>query len=257
MALCGACGARAHPGRSVHRCLSDRRERRRSSMQMGPALLPTPLSPARGLPSGPHPEMLSLGSTWRPMSFRVPEGPRSVTGARAGIRFFRRILLRFLAEATSGRHRTPSISPRPVHPWMVALSGSARPRPDFPFDCDRISRPWLQTNVAWSPSSLASGRSLLQSALAGRVDSRSHIDLFRKSQVFQTVGLRNSKSSFRLDVLRLRFESESDKRPETEFSTFSRFRCGGRWITQRVVDSAANASPIMPKTRKVPQPDRL
>ncbi len=30
-----------------------------------------------------------FGSAWRPMSFRVPEGPRSVTGARAGIRFNR------------------------------------------------------------------------------------------------------------------------------------------------------------------------
>lgn len=178
-----------------------------------------------------------FGSAWRPVSFRVPEGPRSVTGARAGIRFFRRILLLPVAEASFRRHRTPSVSPRPVNPWMVDLSSSVRPKPNFPFDPDRIFRSWLRTYVAWSSSSLASGRSLLQSTLAGRVDSRSHIDLFQKSQVFQSVRMRNSKSSSRFDDLRLRFESVLRKQAAFDFSTSKRIRCGGQWITQRIVDS--------------------
>lgn len=58
--------------------------RLRPEMQMGPALLPTPLSPARGHPvpcetSGGPSASLAAAHTWRPMS--NPRSPNLATGA--------------------------------------------------------------------------------------------------------------------------------------------------------------------------------
>ena len=205
--------------------------------QMGPALLPTPLSPARGLPSVPHPKMLPFRERLAPGVF-----PRARRPAFCHRRSRRHPVLPTNPSASFGRGlipqlSLPSVSPRPFHPLLVVPSGSVRPKPFFPFVSDQVSRSWWRTNVAWSSSSLASGRNLLQSTLAGRVDSRFHIGLFRKSQVFQSFRMRNSKSSSRLDDLRLRLESDSGKRWPGDFSTFKRFSCGGRWITQPLVDS--------------------
>jgi len=80
---------------------SGRAQMRTRTKQMGPALLPTPLSPARGYPvpcetSGGPSASLVAAHTWRPMSnprspnlttgvLRLAHGS-FVTGARAGIR---------------------------------------------------------------------------------------------------------------------------------------------------------------------------
>lgn len=87
----------------------------------------------------------SFGSAWRPMSFRVPEGPRSVTGARAGIRFHRWKVLLLPTEVCIHQPWAPSISPQPFDPLMAVPSGSLWPKPPFPFIPDR-SLPAVSAN---------------------------------------------------------------------------------------------------------------
>jgi hypothetical protein len=81
------------------------------------------------------------GSTWQPMSFRVPEGPRSVTGARAGIRFHH-WKARFCEwKLASANLRLRRWSRGRFRPWMVVPSGSLRPEglrsPFFPTGLNR------------------------------------------------------------------------------------------------------------------------
>ena len=136
--------------------------------QMGPALLPTPLSPARGqpllarLPANLQP-LLARGHAWRPMSrppqpcaLRRPCGG-FVTGARAGIRLSLPCCRPALAQRLRRARPCEGAGPRPR-----PFTGCSRARPTFaagPGSCParflacpaapRRSDPWSEPACLW------------------------------------------------------------------------------------------------------------
>lgn len=152
--------------------------RRMAPMQMGPALLPTPLSPACGHPlpckasGGPSASLVS-GHTWRPMS--GPDGPilrlvscdwriRVSSPALAPASGFR-FCPAASAEARSLRFSLPCAVawPRPcsfTDPFRCGLGAFA-----FPLLSGSARSPGLSGETASRPSQtslLAFGRGLLQ-----------------------------------------------------------------------------------------------
>lgn len=130
---------------------------------MGPALLPTPLLPARGLCVPPALRQVfrgALGARCIPVSGVPLAGSAlsgSLTGARTGIRFLR------FARSSGDLPRVRPV-PQPFFPWWPPSSfglASAETPPSPYSDRDRKSRP--NSGVAFAgPSNgpLASGRSL-------------------------------------------------------------------------------------------------
>lgn len=116
-----------------------------AAMQMGPAFLPTPLSPARGLPPVFRPEAVLFRKRLAPDVF-----PRARRPAFCHRRSHRHPVPSLegpalQAEACVCQPWAPSISPQPFDPLMAVPSGSLWPKPPFPFIPDR-SLPAVSAN---------------------------------------------------------------------------------------------------------------
>jgi len=209
---------------------------------MGPALLPTPLSPMRGLIS-------EETGTWHPMFPLRAARKRSsgsLTGARTGIRlhpptypvecarsenprFFPRLTFNGqLRNLTFRFGRLPQTVASPSGPQTLAqrLLGF---RPGWPGS-------WWFDFAAPSSTRLASDRSLSPEGLLIRADRIRHVFPVWKFPVLSDLSvLQFSSFPRRSDDLKLRLADRFCNVARREFSTFPAFPCGGGWITQRFV----------------------
>ncbi len=212
---------------------------------MGPASLPTPLSPMRGrVPSSGDQGTRNLASDVFPSgpSEDFPSG--SVTGARTGIRIHppadplgcARSQGPSLPSQTGLRQAVPQLgfplmafrlerSHRcPVRrPFLDATFGF---RPGWPSSC-------RNTFAVPSSTRLASDRSLQHEGLLNRADRFRHvIPLWKNSDLSSLSAVQFSFSLRRSDKMKLRLNGRFRNRPSDDFSTFASFRCGRGWITQ-------------------------
>ena len=199
--------------------------------QMGPVLLPTPLSPARGLSSW-RTIQRALGTRCFPF-LPASRNSGSVTGARTGIRG---LPLRIPSQRLFLR----CVRSRDLPPLLACCLWRLRPDlgPDVSLDCmpgfpasygllSRSSRTAhllpVETFGLWS-SKTARTVTATSVGFENRFDFRS---LDHQSKCF-------SRPS---DELKLRLPTESFKLCKFDLSTFPRFRGGQGWITQRLVAS--------------------
>lgn len=207
-------------------------------MQMGPASLPTPLSPMRGLPSWQS----HLRKRLAPVFQRLPGEPDlslpspALAPASGSVGWRVPVRRPFLSR---------SAVPRPVEPcWPVISNGSAQAR------TFAVPRP-------------PTGSSGLATALLSRPSQAVHLhpaETFCRcsSKTARTVSVTSKRSGkfhvFRsldrqtgsfprpFDVFRLRPGNESGKFASPQLSTFRRFRCGHEWISQPLIAKSAGPS---------------
>ena len=210
--------------------------------QMGPALLPTPLLPARGLlVRRTFQEALGLRCFHPPInwlaslpvlapasgsSFSDPDvsRPKSFVIVPAFFRHRDRssILVSVLKRLVSGRSLLPSIVRLP----------NGRPIQ------------WISDRVLLKQPALFPAEAFVMTCLKDRVDN--HHRVFWVS-IFLVKS--DPKALFLMEVLRpsdelkLRPKSESFKGCNPDLSTFPQITCGHEWITQRLIAKADRAQP--------------
>ena len=214
--------SRARLSRAIHDQGADMDRTR----QMGPALLPTPLSPARGLVFR-RTFRRALGARCLPFS---PASRRSgsVTGARAGIRSCPRF----------GRSEDPPSSGETEtgHPLVARHLERFRVRRSFRVTID--VRPECPACSGLLSRSSRTGHLhpaeafLMWSSKTARTVSATSSG-FEKFFVFRSLDRHSKGLSLPSDEQRLRRRSESFKVAKPHFSTFQRIACGREWITQR------------------------
>ena len=147
---------------------------------MGPALLPTPLSPMRGLVFR-RTFRRALGTRRFP-ALPASWPPGSVTGARTGIRSCP-APVQVLGPSPSTPGQTEA-----DHPLPSISSGSASAEAfAFPSMAGRCARPVADCFASFSNGPLASDRSLLHVVLEDRADSFRYIEPDRKTLHYQVV----------------------------------------------------------------------
>jgi hypothetical protein len=234
---------------------------------MGPASLPTPLSPMRGrVPSSEDQGTRNLASDVFPSvpSEDFPSG--SVTGARTGIWIHPPVDPLRCARSQgpslpsqTGLHQAvpqlgvPLVAVRlerlhrcPVRrPFLDATFGF---RPGWPSSC-------RNTFAVPSSTRLASDRSLQHEGLLNRADRFRHvIPIWKNSDLSSLSAVQFSLFPRRSDELKLLLHGRFCNRPRSDFSTFASFRCGRGWITQPPV---ANSFRSRPRARNIAMHNRV
>lgn len=207
----------------------------RGSMQMGPASLPTPLSPARGLSSCVRPKAAAFPKRLAPdVSPIVRQAghpvPSPALAPASGSAPFAHPVRRPAPRQLGGSETGRSLMAVPLEARSNRRS-SARSRrsPTGSSGRQRIAFTTL------SNGALASSRSLLQVSLKGRADSIRRLIRVEKCPGFRSLDRHPERLSCPSDDLRLRPQTESGKLRNPDFSTFHGFRCGHGWISQRLV----------------------
>ena len=201
-----------------------------------------------------------LLSAWRPVSFRVPESPRSVTGARAGIRRLLAVRRARFQPKLSACTSFPLGRAETVNLWcqfsQTAASGlMTRPLPRsstrssvFP---ENIASHSLQTRR------LASGL-ILRHAISqtARGQTSSYLR-FAKNFQFQSLAACHSKSLCPEDKMKLRSNPVFGKGCKTDLSTFAQITCGQWWTTQQLTAFAYFLPAISLKSDALRRKNRL
>jgi hypothetical protein len=217
-----------------------------SSMQMGPALLPTPLSPACGHPvpretsGGPSASLVS-GRAWRPMSSLL------LPCLAAGLA---RDLSPALAPASGFRSCPAAIAPCPKARVFAAMRSCLAETVPFADPGLRQLRlaPWLSPVSARFPACpveprrallkracLHSAEALCMPSLDGRGDMFLRHLWDRNQQNFKALRLFVPVDLCPEDKLKVRLKRRSGNLQRREFSTAPRITCGHGWISQRLV----------------------
>jgi len=211
--------------------------------QMGPALLPTPLSPARGLVFR-RTFRRALGARCFPFS---PASRRSgsVTGARAGIRF--------LPRSVRSEDLPSSEETETGHPLLARHLERFRVRRSVRVPIDaRPERPACSRVLSRSSRAAhlrpAEAFCMWSSKTARTVSATS--SGFEKSFAIRPLDRQSKSLSLPSDKQRLLRRSESFKVAKAQFSTFQSIRCGRAWITQRfganVLNKQSDRQPTPP-----------
>jgi hypothetical protein len=229
-------------------------------MQMGPALLPTPLSPAcghpllGGLPAN-LPSFMLAGHTWRPVSnLSLPglaTGPARVSSpALAPASGFRS------CPAASFEARSPQILAAlrrclaEVVPYPIRACGGSGLAPVS------ITRSGQVSGLSGGSASLPLQRAGLHSAeafcmpsLGRRVDNPHRHPWDENLRYFKALRLSVPVGLCPEDRLKLRLNRRSGNIPKPEFSTSARIACGRGWISQPLVAFVAKGMGGRPSNR--------
>lgn len=202
---------------------------------MGPALLPTPLSPARGLVFRRTCRQ-ALGARCFPVfsrrnsrfchrrSRRHPVSPAVWLVRRPCPRLARPRAWRSLVTCHLEQYsRPPKLSRIPSMSGRIAR-----------LVVERLSR--LSQTARLPPAEAFAMRSSNSARIISATSSGS-----KKSFVFKSFDHQSKSFSFPSDVLRLRCRSESRKLCKADLSTFPRFSRGQEWVTQRFVATHTDA----------------
>ncbi len=220
-------------------------------MQMGPALLPTPLSPARGHPvpcetSGGPSASLVAAHTWRPMSDPVRPILRLVScdwrirvsspalAPASGFRSCPAAIIRSPKTPVSRCHaQLPGRDRVPLPIRACGISGLRHPchpfRPDYP------ACPAKQRRALLKRSTLHLAKASSKPSLDERVGLPRRHPWELNHQNFKALRLSVPVDPCPEDKLKLRLNRRSGNICKSDFSTFARIRCGHGWISQRPV----------------------
>ncbi len=212
---------------------------------MGPALLPTPLSPMRGLGFRRSQE---LGIRW--FSFRSVRrlSFQSITGARTGIRFHPP-----LYPVECARSENPRFCPRPTFNGRLrSLVFPCWPDPSSGCIAFRSEDLHSTPPSASDRDGPAHGRttSLIRHRPTLRPAEAIYMEVSRPAWTGSSTSFRfgifpvlsgfwafkNGCLPSRSDDLKLRLANRFFKRARAELSTFPGFPCGGRWISQQLIE---------------------